>query len=425
VLPSGPVSAASQHQPAAQPTSAPGTVPAAVTVRALDKTFKVPHQQASTLKERVLHPFRSATSDTLEALREVSVEVPRGEFFGIVGRNGSGKSTLLKCLAGIYEPTAGSVDVQGRLGTFIELGVGFNPELAARDNVIVNATMLGLTRGEAAARFERILEFAELQEFRDLRLKNYSSGMHVRLAFSTAVQIDADVLLVDEVLAVGDAAFQQKCYEEFRRLKDEGRTILFVTHDMAAVERFCDRAMLLERGRVVAMGDPQDIGRRYHELNFNRPELAADQAGEERYGSRAAEILSVWFETADGAPTQALVGGEPAAVCLEVWVREEVDEPTFSVGLANDAGLPVFVASSEFQEGLPARLEAGARYVVRLEFDCLLASGRYACTPGLSRGGRADDLIDLRPDFASVLVHAVRPSLGLADLPHRFTVQSR
>ena len=168
----------------------------------------------------------------------------------------------------------------GGVATFIELGVGFNPELAARDNVIINATMLGPhAASRPRERFDEIIAFAELEEFVDLQLKNYSSGMHVRLAFATAVQVDADVLLVDEVLAVGDAAFQQKCYEEFRRLKDEGKTILFVTHDMSAVERFCDRAMLLERGEMVDIGDPTAIGRAYHELNFNRPRTKRSDEG--------------------------------------------------------------------------------------------------------------------------------------------------
>ncbi len=199
-----------------------------------------------------MHPLRSRCYDVLRAVQDVSIDIARGEFFGIVGRNGSGKSTLLKCLAGIYDIDEGELTVNGRLSPFIELGVGFNPDLTARDNVIINAIMLGLSKKEATARFDDIIAFAELEEFVDLKLKNYSSGMHVRLAFATAVQVDADVLLIDEVLAVGDAAFQQKCFDEFTRLRAEGRTMLFVTHDMGSVERFCDRAMLLDarsRGR--------------------------------------------------------------------------------------------------------------------------------------------------------------------------------
>ncbi len=416
------MSAASQQEPAASTPAGPRR-PAAVAVDSLSKTFSIPHQQATTLKERILHPRASARHKLLEALRDVSFEVRQGEFFGIVGRNGSGKSTLLKCLAGIYEPTEGSVDVRGRLGTFIELGVGFNPELAARDNVMVNATMLGLSRKEAAAAYPRILEFAELEEFKDLKLKNYSSGMHVRLAFSTAIQIETDVLLVDEVLAVGDSAFQQKCYEQFQRLKDEGRTILFVTHDMNAVSRFCDRAMLLERGDMVAIDDPVVIGRRYHELNFNRSEKSAPAEGEERYGDQAeAEIADVWFEQPAGARQEALLSGERADICLEIWTRETLRTPSFNVELRNEAGLPLFVASSQYQDDLPEQLEGGRRYIVRLRFDCLLGPGRFACTPALLRGLGAEDIVDLRPGLASVMVHAVDATGGLVALPHEFAV---
>ena len=196
----------------------------AVTVEHLRKTFRLPHRRYSTLKERALHPFRSRTYDELHAVDDVSFDVAQGEFFGIVGRNGSGKSTLLKCLAGIYEPDAGTSRVDGRLSPFIELGVGFNPDLTARDNVMHQRDH---ARPHAQARrasaSTSIIAFAELEEFVDLKLKNYSSGMSVRLAFSVAIQVDADVLLIDEVLAVGDAAFQQKCFEQFQRLKRDGQ----------------------------------------------------------------------------------------------------------------------------------------------------------------------------------------------------------
>ena len=190
----------------------------AIRISGLNKTFRLPRDQAHTLKERALHPFRKREFDALNAVSDLSVEIIEGEFFGIVGRNGSGKSTLLKCLAGIYDTDSGEIAIKGRLSPFIELGVGFNPNLAARDNVIINAIMLGLSRKEANARFDSIIEFAELEEFTELRLKNYSSGMQVRLAFSVAVQVDADILLMDEVLAVGDASFQRKCFDEFMRL---------------------------------------------------------------------------------------------------------------------------------------------------------------------------------------------------------------
>src|SRR3954465_15670518 len=238
----------------------------AVLVDGVSKTFTIPREQVHTLKERALHPFRRTGHDDLRALRDVSFAVEPGEFFGIVGRNGSGKSTLLKCLAGIYRIDQGAIYVDGRMSTFIELGVGFNMDLAAYDNVLLNATMLGLSPRETRARYDRIIDFAELRDFTDLKLKNYSSGMLVRLAFAVMIQVDADILLIDEVLAVGDAAFQQKCYDEFARIRRSGAPVVLVTHDMSAVQRFCDRALLLEQGRRVDLGEPGPVGDHYLQL---------------------------------------------------------------------------------------------------------------------------------------------------------------
>ena len=262
--------------------------------------------------------------------------------FGIVGRNGSGKSTLLKCLAGIYGVDegsgAGELEVRGRLSPFIELGVGFNPELTAYDNVIINAIMLGLTAKEARRRFDEIIAFAELEEFLDLRLKNYSSGMYVRLAFSVAVQVDADVLLIDEVLAVGDSAFQQKCFDRFNRLRAEGKTIVFVTHDMTTVTRYCNRAMLMERGRVVCLGDSDRVAREYHELNFGRAPEAASEGQERRYGDRGAEILEAWIEDETGQRTGAVAQREPFSLCLQLAFHEDLQDPIFGFRLTNEQG---------------------------------------------------------------------------------------
>jgi ABC-type polysaccharide/polyol phosphate transport system ATPase subunit len=244
----------------------------AIQVRGLQKTFRVPKHHVHTFKERALHPFRRTQLDVYNVLRGVSFDIGAGEFFGVVGRNGSGKSTLLKCLAGIYRADAGSIKLAGRLAPFIELGVGFNPDLPALDNVVLNAVMMGLSPREARARFDEVMAFAELEGYTDMKLKNYSSGMQVRLAFSVMVQVDADVLLIDEVLAVGDAAFQQKCFDAFYRLRDEGKTIVLVTHNMEIVERFCHRALLLSGGAIELMGAPVEVGRRYMELNFQQVE---------------------------------------------------------------------------------------------------------------------------------------------------------
>src|SRR5215204_1106924 len=219
--------------------------PVAIEVREVEKTFRIPVHRIDSFKERMVHPLAQPEYRTLEALRKVSFDAHRGEFFGIVGRNGSGKSTLLKILASIYRADSGTIRMAGRLAPFIELGVGFNADLSARENVILNAVMMGLSPRQARARMDAVFEFAELEEFRELKLKNYSSGMTVRLAFSVMLQADADVLLIDEVLAVGDASFQQKCADAFHEMRGSGKTVVLVTHDMFSVQTYCHRAMLL------------------------------------------------------------------------------------------------------------------------------------------------------------------------------------
>ena len=401
----------------------------------VSKAFRLPHQQYHTLKERALHPFRSNTYDVLQAVDDVSVEIAQGEFFGIVGRNGSGKSTLLKCLAGIYDTDEGELRVRGRLSPFIELGVGFNPDLTARDNVTINAVMLGLTRRQARERFDDIVAFAELEDFLDLRLKNYSSGMTVRLAFSIAIQVDAEILLIDEVLAVGDATFQQKCFDEFQRLKGEGRTVLFVTHSMGDVQRFCDRAMLLDSGRVVDVGDPASIARRYNEINFSRMLPDKDRAGagagagasadSPRSDSGSAEILDAWFEDPDGQRIAALAQDAPCSACMEVRFKDTLEDPIFGVELRNDTGYTVFATTTALEHGPTGRFAAGDTTIVRMRFENWLTAGRYSLTASVARNGRGDDMFDLREDVASLIVHGDHSIAGIARLPHGFELERR
>lgn len=240
----------------------------AIKVENVSKTFKLPHEKSTSIKSHVVNFWRRKKGYELqEALKDVSFEVKKGEFFGIVGRNGSGKSTLLKLLAGIYTPTEGQVHIRGKLTPFIELGVGFNPELTGRENVFLNGALLGFNRKEMLAMYDDIVEFAELERFMDQKLKNYSSGMQVRLAFSISICVQSDILLFDEVLAVGDAAFQQKCYDYFEELKNKGVTIILVTHDMTYVKHFCNRTMLINNGEVVMIGDSQEAAKEYLELN--------------------------------------------------------------------------------------------------------------------------------------------------------------
>jgi ABC-type polysaccharide/polyol phosphate transport system ATPase subunit len=240
-------------------------VAAAIDISGVSKSFRIPHEQRVFFKEYFLHPFRRTTYERNDALKDVSFTVESGEFFGILGPNGGGKSTLLRILAGIYVPDAGVARVNGLLSPFIELGVGFNLELNARDNIRINATLAGLSKRELEERFGEILAFAELERFVDQKLKNYSSGMLVRLAYSIAIQIPFDVLLLDEVLAVGDESFQEKCFATFEQFKDEGKTVVFVSHDLALMERFCDRCLLLSGGTVQAVGSPREVTDMYHE----------------------------------------------------------------------------------------------------------------------------------------------------------------
>ena len=242
-------------------------VPAAISVENLEKTFIIPDEPYTSFKSRAVELFRPQRYRTLQALDTVSFQVERGEFFGVVGPNGSGKSTLLKCIAGIYGSDSGYVAVTGRLSPFLEMGVGFKDELTAQENVVLNGTLLGLSPAQIRERMDGIIAFADLEQFADLKLKNFSSGMRVRLAFSLAIQVDADVLLLDEVFAVGDEAFMRKCFEEFRHFKEEGRTVVLVTHNTGLMSQFCDRALLLDTGKVATLGDPARVAEGYIELN--------------------------------------------------------------------------------------------------------------------------------------------------------------
>jgi ABC-type polysaccharide/polyol phosphate transport system ATPase subunit len=234
-----------------------------IKVNNLSKTFKIPLENRYTFKENLVELFRPAKYEKIKALENVSFEVQEGEFLGIIGPNGSGKSTLLKILANILVPDKGSLEIQGKISPFLELGVGFNMDLTARENVYQNGIILGLSRKQVDERFDKIIEFSELERFVDTKMKNFSSGMHVRLAFSVAIQVDAEILLMDEVLAVGDMHFQQKCFDIFNKYKEQKKTVILVTHDMGAVQRYCSRAIFLNEGKIVKDGKPEEVVEEY------------------------------------------------------------------------------------------------------------------------------------------------------------------
>ena len=390
----------------------------ALVVDSVVKRFRIPGERVQTLKERALHPLRHIPYRELTAVDDVSFSVAPGEFFAVVGRNGSGKSTLLKCLAGIYAVDHGQMFADGRISTFIELGVGFNMELPARENVIINAAMLGLPPREARRRLDRVLEFAELEDFADLRLKNYSSGMLVRLAFAVMIQVDADILLIDEVLAVGDASFQQKCFDEFARLRREGRTVILVTHDMGAVERFCDRALLLEHGRPEMIGDPHEVGLRYLDLNFAREEGGPEREDEDRYGDGRAEILEAWFEDADGRRAGALPTGQRCSYVARARFREEVDDPILGFALQNAERQTVLAASTLTVTPRLGPFGPDEEVTIRISFDNVFRPDRYFATPAIAHAGTGFSWIDRRERFTEVVVTGTSRTDAIIDLPY-------
>ena len=394
--------------------------PVVIEARGVEKTFHVPLHKVESLKERITRPMSNLGHRELHALRDISFDVHQGEFFGIVGRNGSGKSTLLKILASIYRADAGRVRMAGRLAPFIELGVGFNPELTARENVVLNGVLMGLTRQEARRRFDQIVEFAELGDFVDLKLKNYSSGMMVRLAFAVMIQADADVMLIDEVLAVGDASFAQKCMDVFHERRDAGKTIVLVTHDMAMADSLCDRAMLIHESELVYVGDPEEAALRYFELNFADEQPAEADAGEHTVPGVHVAVQQSWLVDGAGARTVNVAEGDPLRLHVQLRAREDLVDPFLGIAVTDPDGQIVF----SFREQIADHIARGQRVKVVATSGNPLLPGRYAIDAFVHRrqqsGGALQKirLLDfvvygtgLGPGVVSV-EHEIRAELG-------------
>ncbi len=346
--------------------------PVVIEARDVDKTFRIPEQRIDSLKERAVHPLTRIDHRELRALRGVSFEVREGEFFGIVGRNGSGKSTLLKIMASIYRADAGRVRMAGRVAPFIELGVGFNPELTARENGVLNGVLMGLTRREAQRRLGAVIEFAELEEFADLKLKNYSSGMMVRFAFAVMVQADADIMLIDEVLAVGDAAFAQKCMDVFHERRAAGKTIVLVTHDMATVQSMCHRAMLIDGGEVAYIGDPDETALRYYRLNFAGPPHGS-AGGPQPMIDFNANVVTATLRDSAGEAIENVEQDTPIEIDVVLEAARDLDGPNFAFHVRNEDGIVVFGFTTALEERVPA----GGRMRLRGPIENRLVPGRY------------------------------------------------
>jgi ABC-type polysaccharide/polyol phosphate transport system ATPase subunit len=383
----------------------------AIKVDKVGKVFKLPHEKNSSIKSALINlKGNKRTYEKQQALKDISFEIKKGEFFGIVGRNGSGKSTLLKLLAGIYHPTGGNVTVNGQLTPFIELGVGFNPELTGRENVYLNGALLGFSRKEMRAMYKDIVEFAEIEKFMDQKLKNYSSGMHVRLAFSIAVRAQSDILLIDEVLAVGDSAFQQKCYDVFDKLKAQKQTIVFVSHDMSAVRKYCNRAVLIDNGDLVKEGSPQDIAQKYEELNqedIDRETVKRNIKNVEK------SKLKIKLASTAGSEKTNFKYGEDLLVQLS-WPEE--------LKVMN-AGVAIYKQSGEYIFGTNTLLDKISIKKNSLEYSVNLSfgPGRYFVAAGLF--GKTDrEVIEFVSDGPSFSLKAEEKARweGLINLNHKW-----
>jgi len=385
-----------------------------IEARGVEKTFRIPHNRVDSLKERVTRPFARRGYRELHALRGVSFDVHEGEFFGIVGRNGSGKSTLLKIMSSIYRPDAGTIRMAGRLAPFIELGVGFNPELTSRENVVLNGVLMGLSRREAARRLDAVLDFADLKDFVDLKLKNYSSGMMVRLAFAVMVGADADIMLIDEVLAVGDAAFAQKCMEVFREKREAGKTVVLVTHDMATVQSFCDRAMLIHDGELQYIGDPEETALGYYRLNFGGVEDAPGAPHEGAVPDVNVRLVDAWLEDNAGERIDNVEQDEAIGFHAVFEARHELNNPVFSFNFLNEQGAEVFGFHRTLTSGDegPSRIAAGQRVEVAGTIENPLLPGRYFVNCWVFRNRTRGDLALHVLRLLDFIVYGTRPGPG-------------
>lgn len=368
----------------------------AIKVDNVSKTFRLPHEKNDSVKSAVINFYRRNRSfEEQEVLKDISFEIKKGEFFGIVGRNGSGKSTLLKMLAGIYSPSRGNITINGKLTPFIELGVGFSPELTGRENIFLNGALLGFNRKEMNTMYDEIVEFAELERFMDQKLKNYSSGMQVRLAFSIAIRARSDILLIDEVLAVGDAAFQQKCFTYFKQLKKEKKTVILVTHDMSSFEEFCDRGILIDSGNLMFTGDSLLISAEYKMINSEIPKKAMDKNTELSFDGSIRKV------TLNGSDKAILKKEEILEIEIEVMPKKNTNMAAGVSIIRNDG---VYVGFQNTRGALKnTRVKTGktCKFIYRLPASQLLP-GTYSVDTAIYDG--KDNYIDLKNSAGKFVV---------------------
>lgn len=394
-----------------------------IKVEGLNKLFKLPHEKQNSIKGLFVSAFRGkSTYEKQQVLKDISFEIKPGEFFGIVGRNGSGKSTLLKLLAGIYEPNKGNIQIKGSLTPFIELGVGFNPNLTGRENVFLNGALLGFNRKEMLAMYNDIVDFAELPKFMDQKLKNYSSGMQVRLAFSIAIRAKSDILLLDEVLAVGDAIFQKKCYDYFKQLKREGRTVVFVSHDTGALQEYCTNGILIEKGEIVKRGKIDAVVKDYVDILNKTERLQEDglPSEQKRWGSGEVLVESIKLGTTEDR-TKIFNEKEPIKINVKFRAQKDVESPVFGITILDMSGLAVFQSNTLWCKVPTSDMKAKDVTELNLEIPNVFNTGTYLVSPAVSdRSGAA--VYDWCEDMARFKTTKVQKSHAMINTVHDISV---
>lgn len=351
----------------------------AIEVKHVAKDFHLPHEKSNSIKTKIVSIFKKKNKDidVQHALKDISFTVHKGEFFGIVGRNGSGKSTLLKIISQIYKPVRGSVTINGRLVPFIELGVGFNPELTGRENVFLNGALLGFSKKQMEEMYDDIVSFAELEDFMEQKLKNYSSGMQVRLAFSVAIRADSDILILDEVLAVGDEAFQRKCNDYFFKAKREGKTVVLVTHSMESVRKFCDRAVLVKEGKIFAEGNPDKVANEYSKMFVDEyiDEVEQKEVGPKKEEKSLSDVAIKAIQVLQsGKPVKVVKFQNDFSVDITMSAEKARQNVTMGVHVIDQAGRAITALSTK-----PLRrfdLKKGETHI-RFDMQNILSEGEY------------------------------------------------
>jgi ABC-type polysaccharide/polyol phosphate transport system ATPase subunit len=406
----------------------PADAPPAILVEGVRKSFRIPTHRPDGLIDAIRHPLARAKHDRFDALSEISFEVRQGEFFGIVGRNGSGKSTLLQILSNVYRPDEGTVLIAPRVAPIISLGIGFQPELAALENVVLTAELLGVPPEESRRRFDEVIEFAELEEFVDLKLKNYSSGMRVRLAFATVLLVDADVLLLDEILAVGDQAFREKAARAFNELLAD-KTVVLVTHHMSYLQRFCDRAMLLEDGKVELIGAPDEVAGRYAELALegHGVDVMSPRGDPKRRRPREkrAEITDLTLAGSTGERMATVAPGEEIVLRVAVEASAPIQQPGLRLEIRNEGNSRIFGRTLELERGAH-RLRRGERVELETAIENRLTAGSYAvvCTV-VARPRGAERAVSGARTARFLIEAGETETAGMVDLKHSVRIAER